>query len=52
MKLLRLALDDVGLSQSPFAVGIVDAGEAAWPRRVAGSSAFIVGGTDRAARQT
>lgn len=52
MKLLRAALDDIRLSQMPFAVGIVDTDEAAWPRRVAGSLAFIVDGTDRAARQT
>jgi hypothetical protein len=52
MKLLRAALDDIGLSQTPFTVGIVDTDEAARARRFAGSPAFIVGGTDRAARQT
>ena len=52
MKLLRAALDDIGLSQTPFTVGIVDTDEAARARRFAGSPAFIVDGTDRAARQT
>jgi hypothetical protein len=47
MKLLRAALDDIGLSQTPFTVGIVDTDEAARARRFAGSPAFIVGGTDR-----
>ena len=50
--LLRAALDDIGFSQTPFTVGIVDTDEAARARRFAGLPAFIVDGTGRAARQT
>lgn len=45
-RLLRTALDDIGLAGTPFAVGIIDTDEAAQARDFAGSPAFIVDGTD------
>jgi hypothetical protein len=45
-KLLRAALDDIGLAETAFAVGIIDTGEAARSRGFGGSPAFIVDGTD------
>jgi hypothetical protein len=45
-ELLRTALDDIGLGETPFAVRIVDTDEAARVRRFAGSPAFVVDGVD------
>ena len=44
--LLRTALDDIGLAETAFTVGIIDTDETAQTRRFAGSPAFIVNGTD------
>ena len=44
--LLRAALDDVGLAETAFDVGIVDSDQEARARGFAGSPAFIVDGTD------
>jgi hypothetical protein len=45
-ELLRAALDDIGLADTPFAVRTVDTEEAARVRGFAGSPAFIVDGVD------
>lgn len=45
-KLLRTALDDIGLAETAFTVGIIDTDEAARSRGFGGSPAFIVDGTD------
>lgn len=45
-ELLRNALDDIGLAETPFAVRIVDAEETARARRFAGSPAFVMDGVD------
>lgn len=45
-KLLRTALDDIGLSGTPFTVQVIDAEDAATARRFAGSPAFVVDGVD------
>lgn len=44
--LLRTALDDIGLAETGFSVGLIDSNEAAKGRRFAGSPAFVVDGTD------
>ena len=44
--LLREALEDLGLAETPFTVTVVDTAEAARARRFAGSPAFVVDGTD------
>ena len=45
-ELLRRALDDIGLAETPFAVRIVDTEEMARARRFAGSPAFVMDGVD------
>lgn len=45
-RLLRTALDDIGLAETGFTVELVTTDEAAQARRFAGSPAFIVDGTD------
>jgi hypothetical protein len=45
-KLLRTALDDIGLAETAFTVGIIDTDDAALARGFLGSPAFIVDGTD------
>lgn len=45
-RLLRTALDDIGLADTTFTVGIIDNEDAARARGFAGSPAFIVDGTD------
>lgn len=45
-ELLRTALDDIGLSDTPFMVRVIDSDEAARARWFAGSPAFVVDGTD------
>lgn len=45
-KLLRTALDDIGLSETGFTVQVIDSDEMAQARRFAGSPAFVVDGTD------
>ena len=44
--LLRTALDDIGLAQTPFSVSVIDTDEKARTRRFAGSPAFFVDGVD------
>lgn len=44
--LLRTALNDIGLPDATFTVGLIDTDEAARARRFAGSPAFVVDGTD------
>jgi len=44
--LLRTALDDIGLAETAFTVGIIDADEATQTRGFAGSPASMVDGTD------
>jgi hypothetical protein len=44
--LLRTALDDIGLAETPFTVEVIDTDERARFRRFAGSPAFLVGGVD------
>ena len=44
--LLRTALDDIGLANVAFSVGIIETDVAARARGFAGSPAFIVDGTD------
>lgn len=44
--LLRTALDDIGLSETPITVGVIDTDDVARDRGFAGSPAFIVDGTD------
>lgn len=43
---LRTALDDIGLGDLAFSVGVIDTDVAAQARGFAGSPAFIVDGTD------
>lgn len=45
-KLLRTALDDIGLVGTSFSVEVIDTAERARARRFAGSPAFLVGGVD------
>lgn len=45
-ELLRTALDDIGLAQTPFTVRIIDTDDAAVAYRFAGSPAFVVNGVD------
>ena len=45
-ELLRAALDDIGLADTPFAVRTIDTEEMARVRRFAGSPAFLVDGVD------
>ena len=45
-ELLRTALDDIGLTRTPFDVRIIDAEEMARAHRFAGSPAFVVDGVD------
>jgi hypothetical protein len=45
-ELLRTALDDIGLAETPFSVRIIDADDTARARRFAGSPAFVVDGVD------
>ncbi|MEO7422202.1 MAG: hypothetical protein ABIU87_07395 [Ornithinibacter sp.] len=49
-ELLRAALDDLGLAQTPFAVHVIVNDDVASGRRFAGSPAFIVDGVDLFAR--
>jgi hypothetical protein len=51
-ELLRRALDDVGLADTPFAVRIIDTEEKARARRFAGSPAFVMDGVDVFAGET
>lgn len=43
---LRTALDDIGLAELAFSVGVIETEVAARARGFAGSPAFIVDGTD------
>lgn len=45
-ELLRRALDDIGLAQTPVAVRIIATEEMARARRFAGSPAFVMDGVD------
>ena len=45
-RLLRTALDDIGLAETGFTVEVIDSDEAAQARRFAGSPSFVVDGTD------
>jgi hypothetical protein len=45
-ELLRTALDDVGLVETPFTVEVIHTEETARARRFAGSPAFLVDGVD------
>ena len=45
-ELLRTALDDIGLADTPFTVRVIDTEDTARARRFAGSPAFVVDGTD------
>jgi hypothetical protein len=45
-ELLRTALDDIGLVETPFTVRIIDTDDTARARRFAGSPAFVVDGVD------
>lgn len=45
-ELLRAALDDIGLAETPFTVEVIDSEEEARARRFAGSPAFLVDGVD------
>jgi hypothetical protein len=45
-ELLRTALDDIGLAETPFTVLVIDTGAAARGRRFAGSPTFVVDGVD------
>ena len=45
-KLLRTALDDIGLVGTSFSVEVIDTAERAKARRFAGSPAFLVDGVD------
>lgn len=51
-ELLRRALDDIGLADTPFAVRIIDTEEMARARRFAGSPAFVMSGVDLFERGT
>ncbi|TQL60101.1 hypothetical protein FB474_1481 [Oryzihumus leptocrescens] len=44
--MLRTALDDIGLAQTPFKVRIIETEETARARRFAGSPSFLVDGVD------
>jgi hypothetical protein len=44
--LLRTALDDIGLAETPFTVEVIDTEETARSRRFAGSPAFLVNDVD------
>ena len=44
--LLRTALDDIGLADLTFTVGVIDSEDAARARGFAGSPAFLIDGTD------
>jgi hypothetical protein len=44
--LLRTALDDIGLGETPFRVAVIDTDDAAKARRFTGSPAFLVNGVD------
>lgn len=45
-ELLRTALDDVGLAETPFCVVVIDRDETARARGFAGSPAFLVDGVE------
>ncbi|EWT05611.1 hypothetical protein N864_03650 [Intrasporangium chromatireducens Q5-1] len=45
-RLLRTALNDIGLAQTPFTVEVIDTDERARSRGFAGSPAFVVDGVD------
>ena len=45
-ELLRTALDDIGLSETPFTEQVIDTEGVATARRFAGSPAFVVDGVD------
>jgi len=45
-RLLRTALDDIGLAGTPFIVAVIDTDETAQARGFAGSPAFLVNGVD------
>jgi hypothetical protein len=45
-KLLRTALDDIGLAGTSFSLEVIDTAERAQARRFAGSPTFLVGGVD------
>ena len=45
-KLLRTALDDIGLANTPFTVQTIDNDDHAKARQFAGSPAFVVDGSD------
>ncbi len=45
-ELLRVVLDDIGLTETPFAVHVIDSDAVASARRFAGSPAFVVDGVD------
>jgi hypothetical protein len=45
-RLLRRALDDIGLAETPFAAEVIDTDEVAAARRFASSPAFLVNGVD------
>jgi hypothetical protein len=45
-ELLRTALDDIGLAETPVTVRTIDTHDAAKARRFAGSPAFVVDGVD------
>jgi hypothetical protein len=45
-QLLRTALDDIGLEETPFSVEVIDTDETARARRFVGSPAFLVDGVD------
>ena len=51
-QLLRMALDDIGLAETPFAVRVVNSEDAARAPRFAGSPAFVVDGVDLFANGT
>ena len=45
-RVLRAALDDIGLAETEFTVEIIDPDEAAQARHFAGSPAFVANGID------
>jgi hypothetical protein len=45
-ELLRVALDDVGLADATFTVGVIETEDAARARGFGGSPAFVVDGAD------
>jgi hypothetical protein len=45
-EVLRTALDDIGLAETPFSVVIIDTDDSARARRFTGSPAFLADGVD------